>query len=308
MRNPNFSFQQEDRTGTAGTLRAISSRAFYASEGALALSEDILSFSVPGGVVIEHVLNPTPVAKIDLPGVTTLCFGDSMTLFVGAAEGVFEFTLQGLDLAATQAVTLKPRRTLPVPAARSLATDGETLLVAHDRVVSAYRRHDLHLSFELSGHRKAVRQVLLLEDVVFTASNDGSVKAWRKECIASYEGHSAWCSTVAVSPTRLYSGGYDGSLICWPFPGEEVPAAIAPPDSPFGPKIVTAHPRVEVLQLTPHGLVSGGSDGRLRSWSAELAPGPSIPAHNGPISWLQFSSPYLVSAAADNTLKVWKFE
>lgn len=133
----------------------------------------------------------------------------------------------------------------------------------------------------LRGHRGSVNAVAVLDgDRIASAGQDGRILLWGKDSaqLASFEGHSAPVSCLAVSPDgrTIASASWDQTVRVWPLDGGE-------------PRILKGHSgNVNAVAFEPDGrVVSAGYDGTIRIWPAD-----------GPPQILSFAAPFTALAIA----------
>ncbi|CAI5451658.1 unnamed protein product [Caenorhabditis angaria] len=131
-----------------------------------------------------------------------------------------------------------------------------------------------------------------VEPVLFTASEDGTVKLWNLEAkkedkhgsgtgeiepIYTFRGHMGPVVCLVLNPTgdHLYTGGRDGNLCCW-----NVPALNSDPCDAYDPRVLaeTLNGHTDVIwSVAYHSsngrLVSASSDSTIKLWE----PGNSEP-------------------------------
>jgi WD40 repeat protein len=76
----------------------------------------------------------------------------------------------------------------------------------------------------LRGHVEFVRAVAGADGLLFSGSNDRTIKVWdleSRECVGMMAGHSLAVVCLAVADGRLYSGGYDFKICVWDIPSRQ---------------------------------------------------------------------------------------
>ena len=70
---------------------------------------------------------------------------------------------------------------------------------------------------ELKGHKDWVTDVVFKDNIIVSASRDGTIKLWQAngKLITTLFGHQGWVNTIQVSASYLISGGEDGKVIIW---------------------------------------------------------------------------------------------
>jgi WD40 repeat protein len=139
--------------------------------------------------------------------------------------------------------------------------------------------------------------------MVYTAGDDGTVKAWNWEDASlenSIESHAKGVSALDVSPDGrlLASGGVDGVVKLWN-------AHTGAPIAAF-----PAHTKaVRSIAFGPDGtaFATGGADRLIQVWRASGALLGTIVGHDEAVAWLGWVGPnLLLSAATDGTMKLWR--
>jgi WD40 repeat protein len=76
----------------------------------------------------------------------------------------------------------------------------------------------------LRGHGEFVRAVTGADGLLFSGSNDRTIKVWdiaSRECVGMMAGHSLAVVCLAVADGKLYSGGYDFKICVWDIPSRQ---------------------------------------------------------------------------------------
>ncbi|KAI8804115.1 quinon protein alcohol dehydrogenase-like superfamily [Cladochytrium replicatum] len=72
---------------------------------------------------------------------------------------------------------------------------------------------------ELKGHASNVSSLLAVNDTLYSASKDKTIKEWdlkTGECIRTLTGHTRWVRSIASdSKQQLYSASWDDTVRCW---------------------------------------------------------------------------------------------
>ncbi|TCD61008.1 hypothetical protein EIP91_009159 [Steccherinum ochraceum] len=176
----------------------------------------------------------------------------------------------------------------------------------------------------LEGHESSVRSLDVCGNRVVSGSYDTTCRLWdvdTGECLHVLRGHFHQVYSVAFDGLRIASGGIDTTVRVW---DAETGACLA---------LLQGHTAlVTLLQLTPTVLVTGGSDGRVITFS--LAPRPSrsrphglsspsspsssqqpsfsviqkLAAHDSTVTSLQLDDRFLVTAGNDGRVRLFAFD
>ena len=89
-------------------------------------------------------------------------------------------------------------------------TGGEPIIRAWDKTLKKTK--------EYIGHQSWVYCIKIYEDLMFSGSDDKTIKVWDLEsCILLEEltGHENGVTALEVADGELFSGSYDHTIICW---------------------------------------------------------------------------------------------
>lgn len=164
----------------------------------------------------------------------------------------------------------------------------------------------------LEGHESSVRSLDVCGNKVVTGSYDTTCRLWdidTGECLHVLQGHFHQVYSVAFDGVRIASGGIDTTVRVW---DAETGLCLA---------LLQGHTAlVTLLQLTPTVLVTGGSDGRVitfsltsRPSSASAHPQPfhviqKLAAHDSTVTSLQLDDRFLVTAGNDGRVRLFAFD
>ncbi|KAK4267425.1 hypothetical protein QN277_024208 [Acacia crassicarpa] len=153
-----------------------------------------------------------------------------------------------------------------------------------------------------------------VEDIIYTASIDKTVKVWRisdLKCIETIKAHHEPINAVIVSDDSvLYTASDDATVRVWRrnFCSHDMPHSLT----------VTLHAKsspVKALTLTSDGsvLYGGCSDGYIHFWlkgwfAGQLQYGGSIQGHTHAVLCLASVANYVVSGSADSASRIWERE
>jgi WD40 repeat protein len=117
---------------------------------------------------------------------------------------------------------------------------------------------------------------------VFFGAEDNLVHRFdlKTKSVTPFAAHESWVRALGFSPdgNTLYTGGYDGRLICWPAaareseaPAEPLPTIAATADKPEPIRVVEAHQGwLRALAVSPSGeqIATCGNDNLVKLWDA----------------------------------------
>lgn len=185
-----------------------------------------------------------------------------------------------------------------------------TLHIIQERLIAGTTSGDLliwdhgHLVEALPAHQRAVRSMILTDEVAISAGGDGHIKIWDAHNLTvahDLTAHDNWITGIAVNGDRLASVSGDGVIKLWSIgDGREVA------------RLRRHRDWVRAVAFSPDGrhLLSGGADGSLYLWNAET--GRFIAALMGHRREIQavffFNNRQAVTVAADGKVKVWDID
>jgi WD40 repeat protein/serine/threonine protein kinase len=222
----------------------------------------------------------------------------------------------------------------------AFTTDDQYITAARrDGTISVWDAGSGQLVRTLSGtHSGAVNSVAFAtvgaggSQWMLTSSDDKTVQVWNasgspdawRPSGAPLKGHYSRVSSAVFSPdaSRIVSVGDDGRAVVW--------ESKKPGSEPYQQQVEYSDHACALFAAAFRpgtGLIAtAGFDGRIRIWDPSKTSTPDIRertqnivrknvvqdeiAHNAPVHALRFSADgnYLLSAADDNTVKVWKFD
>ena len=264
------------------------------------LDHDIRVWSVPAGeevaVLLGHTQPITAVAFL-ADGNQLVSASNDGTLRLWSIEDGSQQQLIAGDAVSARAAALAP--------------DGRRLAMAS--FDKALRVWNLSVAQEqgdvVGGHTDAIYGLSFGADdtTVFSASLDGSVRAWdvtSGEPMASFDGHTHGVCGVATTPAgdRMVSGSIDGTVRVW--------------DTESGSElaVLSGHSaRVWGVAVSPDGrtVASAGSDKTVRVW--DIVSGRELRrlhGHPGGATTVSFSpdGTRLASSGLDDTVLIWRID
>jgi len=77
---------------------------------------------------------------------------------------------------------------------------------------------------QLKGHSDWVSDILFKDDMIISASRDGTIKLWQENgrLIKTLFANQGWVNTIKISPDYLFSGGENGTIIVWNINGQKL--------------------------------------------------------------------------------------
>ncbi|KAI3759360.1 hypothetical protein L6452_07118 [Arctium lappa] len=213
-----------------------------------------------------------------------------------------------------------------VDAVSALALSRDSLLlysVSWDRTLKIWRTTDFKcLESVANAHDDAINALALSSNGdVYTGSTDKKIKFWRKSpegenhsLVTTLKKHKSGINALALSTNEslLFSGGSDGSIMCWEKSDEDKMVAVG---------ILRGHAKsILCLSAVSDLLCSGSADETIRIWRGIgkyyfcLA---VLEGHRGPVKCLtsetdhrsssDTSASYLIySGGLDSDIKVWQ--
>jgi len=165
----------------------------------------------------------------------------------------------------------------------------------------------------LSGHSASVRclDVCPYTNTVVSGSYDTTCRVWSVEtgeCVSVLRGHyhQVYCVAFAKEGKRVVSGGLDTCVRVWDV---EMGTCVA---------LLQGHTALVCqLQLTPTMLATGGSDGRVITFSLDGAPSSDsseyrvvqkIAAHDSSVTGLQLDDRFMVTSGNDGRVRLYEFQ
>jgi WD40 repeat protein len=176
----------------------------------------------------------------------------------------------------------------------------------------------------LQGHRKDITCVAVSKDadkpLILSGSEDGQVLIWTRTGIGPRNAlphpgpiQSVACTPVGAEKNLCVVGLQDGSIYLWDLDGDgQKPLTVISRDAAHGDSVTS-------VAFSPDGkfFATGSADGSIKMWTTETgkelyafdAAHGAESSHTGTVTSLTFLPQCrLVSAARDQTLRVWKLK
>ncbi|CAH0027681.1 unnamed protein product [Clonostachys rhizophaga] len=156
----------------------------------------------------------------------------------------------------------------------------------------------------LQGHRGRVTRLESKESMLFSASEDGTVRIWNTtsgECIQVLEGHPEDTSILNFSPdgSPLRVGGGTGQVRIWDWKNGKMKAE----------RQTEARHTTLYLNANDGNLITGGIDGTIKTWTQDGELVDSFVAHGVPVRGLGKVGQFLVTiGTSDGRIKLWDWQ
>ncbi|KAH9854912.1 WD40 repeat-like protein [Lenzites betulinus] len=189
-------------------------------------------------------------------------------------------------------------RCLKVLHGRPIAVSG-----SRDRTVRVWDVQRGRLLRVLEGHTQSVRCLDVCGNRIVSGSYDCTCRIWDVDtgaCLHVLRGHFHQIYTVAFDGVRVASGGLDTTVRMW--------------DAATGSCLALLQVHTALvcqLQLTPSMLVTGGSDGRVITFTLKdntFTVVHRLAAHDSSVSGLQLDERFLVTSGNDGRVRLYEFE
>ncbi|KAI0832848.1 WD40 repeat-like protein [Trametes gibbosa] len=269
-------------------------------DGVHGLSRTRPQKGMPDPFADEGKVKQPPTGKPSYPGGASDGWGQPSALVVSGGcdkelriwdvkSGYCIYTLRG----HTSTV-----RCLKVLHGRPLAVSG-----SRDRTVRVWDVQRGRLLRVLEGHTQSVRCLDVCGNRIVSGSYDCTCRIWDVDtgaCLHVLRGHYHQIYTVAFDGVRIASGGLDTTVRVW---DAATGACLA---------LLQGHTALVCqLQLTPSMLVTGGSDGRVITFTlrgSTFAVVQRLAAHDSSVSGLQLDERFLVTSGNDGRVRLYEFE
>lgn len=185
------------------------------------------------------------------------------------------------------------------------------LTAGHDKQIRIWEStkeekwHDFKL---LKGHWGVINQLLVFDNLVFSASDDNTIRCWdlkSEKKKLTYFGPTSWVSSICIGHAALFASSHDGLIYAW----DKSNARLM--------QIYKGHNGwVRKIILNDKYIISGSSDGTIKEW--DIFSGDCIRtlknAHKFGINCLELilipetDSYHLYSAGDDGFIRVWDYK
>lgn len=159
----------------------------------------------------------------------------------------------------------------------------------------------LALQGQLGGHMDSVRALAETENLIFSGSDDTTIRAWDSDTlqhVSTFEGHTDNVRVLATSPTHprmLFSGSWDKTVRVWDTRGRNCV------------KVLIGHTEaVLALAVGRTRLATGSYDSMVRFWDlATLQCVRIARGHSDAVRVIEADGDSFVSGAYDGAIGMW---
>ena len=171
--------------------------------------------------------------------------------------------------------------------------------------IGVWNRTTLQLERTLIGHSGIVGTLLSMDGLLFSASNDHTIRVWDMaagQCQGVLHGHTSRITSLAANGGRLVSGSWDMSVKLWRTAGVMSPHWRCQCERSLDGQ----GSRVYAVAAWGDMVAGGSQDGRIRVWEAGTgAVRAVLSGHRKIVYGLVASGRRLISSSLDQTLRVW---
>jgi WD40 repeat protein len=150
----------------------------------------------------------------------------------------------------------------------------------------------------LLGHTSGINSLALGQGVLFSGSNDNTIKIWdlgSNTCTATLEGHMNPVTCLALRGETLFSGSYDNTIKIWDLRDNTCTETLAAHTS-----------AIRSLALGDETLFSGSYDTTIKIWDLKTNTcTATLDEHMAGVSSLALKGATLFSGSWDATIKIW---
>ncbi|VUC25668.1 unnamed protein product [Clonostachys rosea] len=153
----------------------------------------------------------------------------------------------------------------------------------------------------LHGHRAEITRLESKDSMLFSASEDGTVRIWNTtsgECVQVLEGHPENTSILTFSPdgSLLRAGGGHGQVRIWDWKNGKLKAE----------RQSEARHTLLYVNTNDGNLLTGGIDGTIKTWTQDGELLHSFIAHEVPVRGLARAGQFLVTIGTkDGRVELW---
>ncbi|CAI6094322.1 unnamed protein product [Clonostachys chloroleuca] len=167
-----------------------------------------------------------------------------------------------------------------------------------------WQREKQEPTHTLQGHRGRINRLESKESMLFSASEDGTVRIWNTtsgECIQVLEGHPEDTSILTFSPdgSLLRVGDGHGQVRIWDWKNGKMKAE----------RQTEARHTTLYVNTNNGNLLTGGIDGTIKTWTQDGELVHSFIAHEVPVRGLARVGQFLVTiGTSDGRIKLWDWQ